>query len=62
MAVYSRTDRRPHETETHNEKLLAILTSYEIRKPLLQYLSAYDVEKLDECLVSAWQLRSLNTL
>ena len=50
MAVNSRTDRRPHEAGTHNEKLLAILIPYEIRKSVLQYLSAYDVAKLDECL------------
>jgi hypothetical protein len=50
MAVYSRTDRRPHEAEKHNEKLLAILIPYEIRKSVLQYLSAYDVAKLDEYL------------
>jgi hypothetical protein len=50
MAAFSRADRRPHEAEIHNEKLLAILISYDIRKSLLQYLSGYDVAKLDECL------------
>jgi hypothetical protein len=50
MAAFSRADRRPHEAGIHNEKLLAILIPYEIRKSLLQYLSAYDVAKLDECL------------
>jgi hypothetical protein len=52
MAAFSRADRRPHEVDilVHNEKLLAILIPYEIRKSLLQYLSAYDVAKLEECL------------
>jgi hypothetical protein len=50
MAAFSRADCRLHEAEIQNEKLLAILIPYEIRKSLLQYLSAYDVAKLDECL------------
>ena len=50
MAAFSRADRRPHEAKIYNDKLLGILIPYEIRKSLLQYLSAYDVAKLDECL------------
>jgi hypothetical protein len=50
MAEFSCTYRRPHEAEIHNEKLLAILIPYEIRKSLLQHLSAYDVAKFDQCL------------
>jgi hypothetical protein len=51
MAVLSRADRRPHEAEIHNEKLLAVLIRYEIRESFLQYLSAYNVAKLDKYLV-----------
>jgi hypothetical protein len=50
MAAFPRADYRPHEAEIHNEKLLVILILYKIRKSLLQYLSAYNVAKLDKCL------------
>ena len=50
MAAFFRADRQPHKAEIHNKKLLAISIPYEIRKCLLQHLSAYDVAKLDVCL------------
>ena len=43
MPLYQRVTR----ILSYNEQLLRILTQYPIRKPVLDYLSAYDVAKLN---------------